>query len=188
MAGGLSGATVHAHVRVLKTFATWLAAEGWTTMDVFDKLKRPKLPEPVIEVLADEEIDRLLGAINPNCVLGARLYTIVLLLLDTGIRAGEVCGLTLPHVHVDEGYVKVCGKGDKERIVPFGSTTKKALLRWLMTWREALSEDVADTLFVTNAGYPLTYTAVAQSLKRLGMRAEVPRLHAHLFRHTFAVR
>ena len=188
VAGGLSGATVHAHVRVLKTFATWLEAEGWTTKNAFDRLKRPKLPKPVIEILGDDEIDRLLGQVNPKCVLGARLYTIVLLLLDTGIRAGELCGLALPHVHVDEGYIKVCGKGDKERMVPFGSTTKKALLRWLITWRDALSEDTVNTAFVTNAGQPLTYTAVAQSLKRLSRRSGVPRLHAHLFRHTFAVR
>ena len=185
--GGLSASTIHSHVRVLKTFSTWLADEGWTTRNVLVRLKRPSLPKPVIEVLADDEIGRILSSVNPKCLYGARLHNIVLLLLDTGIRASELCCLTLDDVHLKEGYIKVCGKGRKERIVPFGSTTKKALLRWLVTWRDELAVDTT-AAFVTNGGYGLTYRSLCKAVKRLGNRADVPRLHCHLFRHTFAVR
>jgi site-specific recombinase XerD len=160
--------------------------EGWITRNPLEKLRRPRLPKPVIEILSDEEIGRIISSINPKCLFGARLYTIVLLLLDTGIRASELCSLTLEDVHLNEGYIKVFGKGSKERIVPFGNSTKKALLRWLVTWRDEMA-DGTDALFSTNGGYQLTYKALCKSIKRLGVRNDVPRLHAHLFRHTFAV-
>lgn len=186
--GGLSPHTIHAYVRSLKAFSSWLQEEGFTNQNVLGRLKRPKLPETVIEILSDEEIDRILTAINPGCFLGPRLWVMVLLLLDTGIRAGELTGLTTENTHVDDGYVKVEGKGRKERIVPFGSTTKKALLRYLATWRvEPAFPDVHELILSVN-GTAMSYYGTAQCIKRLGKRAGVPRLHCHLFRHTFAVR
>ena len=83
--------------------------------------------------------------------------------------------------------MKVFGKGQTERIVPFGNTTKKALLHWLVTWRPKMADD-SDSLFVTVDGRPLIYGPLSKAIKRLARKAGVPRLHAHLFRHTFAVR
>ena len=184
---GLSMYTVQGYVRSLKAFASWLVEEGFTSRNVLDRLKLPKAPMPVIEILTDEEIDRLLSTVNPKTTLGARMYTILLLLLDTGMRASELCGITLDDLHLGEDYVKVFGKGQKERLVPFGNTTKKALLRWTITWREGLAGSYG-TLFLNNDGAPLTYGALQQALKRLGKRVGIPRLHAHLCRHTFAVK
>jgi len=185
---GLSAFTIQGYVRTLKSFSSWLAEDEFTTQNVLSRLKMPKAPTPVIEVLSDEEISNLLSAINPKCLLGARMHTIFLLLLDTGIRASELCGLTLEDTHIKEGYIKVFGKGQKERMVPFGNTVKKNLLRWVVTWRPALAEEDNRYLLVTNDGLPLTYSALNQAIKRLGRRAGIPRLHAHLFRHTFAVK
>ena len=185
---GLSAFTVQGYVRTLKSFSSWLMEDEFTAQNVLSRLKMPKAPTPVIEVLSDEEIANLLSAINPRCLLGARMHTIVILLLDTGIRAGELCGLTLGDTHIKEGYIKVFGKGQKERMVPFGSTVKKTLLRWVVTWRPALAEEDNCHLLVNNDGSPLTYSALNQAIKRLGKRAGIPRLHAHLFRHTFAVK
>jgi integrase/recombinase XerC/integrase/recombinase XerD len=142
----------------------------------------------MIEILSDREIARIIQHINPNCFLGARLYLMVLLLLDTGIRASELCTLTLDNTFIEENYIKVTGKGNKERIVPFGATTKKALIRYATTWRpEPVHSDVNE-LILSVEGRPLSYSGLSHALKRLGQRAGVPRLHAHLFRHTFAVR
>lgn len=184
--GGLSPSTIHGYVRALKAFSSWLAAEEFTPKDIFARLKRPITPKPVIQILTEDELAALLSTINPKCLLGARLYTMVLLLLDTGMSAGELCGIKLDDVHLDEGYVKVFGKGQKERIAPFGDTTKRALLRWLMTWREELANGT-DALFLSNNGQPLSYGALSKAIKRLGNRSGIPRLHPHLFRHTFAV-
>jgi site-specific recombinase XerD len=107
----------------------------------------------------------------------------VLLLLDTGIRASELCTLTLENTFVKEGYIKVSGKGDKERMVAFGATTKKALMRYLTTFRPQSDDPY---LVLTSQGV-ITYTALNHCIKRIGISVGIPRLHPHLFRHTFAV-
>ena len=186
--GGLSPHTIHGYVRAIKVFGSWLQEEGFTGPNVFGKLKRPKLPKPLVEVLSDDEIQSVMKCINPNCFLGARLQVVVLLLLDTGLRASELVGLTTDNTDIKNGTLKVLGKGRKERIVPFGAITKKALLRYLTTWRpEPISEQI-DNLVLATDGTPLTYQGLRKIIDRLGNRAGVHRLHAHLFRHTFAVR
>jgi integrase/recombinase XerC/integrase/recombinase XerD len=186
--GGFSPYTIHGYVRTLKAFASWLVEEGFTGTDVFAKLKRPKLPQPMIEILSDDEIAALLKEINPRCFFGARLYATFLLLLDTGIRARELCTLTVDNVFLDQDYIKVLGKGRKERIVPFCAATKKALIRYIETWRPEPAHEQVRELFLSADGEPLEYNGLLQSIKRLGKSAGVPRLHPHLFRHTFAVK
>lgn len=186
--GGLSSSTIHAYVRCIKVLGSWMQQEGFLPTNPFEKLKRPKLSQPVIEILSDDEIEKMLKGINPNTLLGARLYVVVLLLLDTGIRASELCSLTIPNVHLEEGYVKVRGKGDKERHVPIGNSLSKALIRYMNAWRPEPAEAGIVELILSNDGFPLTYDGLAQVIKRFGQRVGVPRLHAHLFRHTFAVR
>ncbi len=184
--GGLSPFTIHGYVRTLKAFSSWLAEEGFTTGNVLARLKAPKLPTPVIEILSQEEIEAILGKINPNCFLGARLYAALLLLLDTGIRAQELCTLTVDSVFLNEDYIKVRGKGNKERLAPFCAATKKALLRYLTTFRPEPAADIKN-VFLTLEGLPWGYNGLLQAIKRVGRAAGVPRLHPHLLRHTFAV-
>ena len=186
--GGLSPQTIHGYVRALKAFSAWLAEEEHTSRDIFARLKRPKLPKPILEILSDQEIDDIVRAINPRCELGARSYLMVLLLLDTGIRASELCHLALENTFVDDGYIKVCGKGNRERIVPFGAGTRKALVRYITTWRPEPVDPGTDETILSIHGTPLSYDGLLQAIKRLGRRASVPRLHPHLFRHTFSVR
>lgn len=186
--GKLAAITVHGYVRAIKTFGAWLREEGYTGSNIFEKLKRPKVPKPVIEILSDQEIDRLFSSINPNSFLGSRLYVIVLLLLDTGIRASELCTLTVENTFVDDGYVKVHGKGGKDRIVPFGTTTRKALIRYIATFRPEPLDPDDSHLILSSSCAELTYYGLFHTIKRLGKKVEVPRLHPHLFRHTFAVR
>jgi site-specific recombinase XerD len=184
-AGGLSPHTIHGYVRSLKVFSSWLAEEGFTPSDVLAKLKRPKLPETVVEVLTDEEINRILADINPNSFLGSRLHAMVLLMLDSGIRATELLTLTINAIDLTNGRIKVIGKGNKERVVPIGGTTKKTLMRYLNLYRPDVE---TPQVFTSVDGQALTYTALSHTLMRLGERVDVPRLHAHLFRHSFACR
>jgi site-specific recombinase XerD len=184
--GGLSPSTIHGYVRTLKVFSTWLVEEGLTTVNALAKLRRPKLPETLIAVLADEEIERLFAKVNPNCYLGNRMYCILNLLLDTGIRASELCSLRLENVNVQENYIKVVGKGRKERIIPFGNKTKKDLTRYLNHWRMSL-ESESPYAFLDLGGGPVTYNNLIHLFHRLGKRAGVLRLHPHLLRHSFAV-
>ena len=185
--GGLSSATINAHVRSLKVLSSWLRQEGYTGTDLFGRLKRPKIPKTIIQVLSEEEIIRLCGALNKHSFVGARMITVLALLLDTGLRARELCELTTANVHLDQRRLKVMGKGQKERFVPFGVKTQKVMHFWKLIWRDPLAE-VIDAFFLNTDGSPITYSALTQAVKRLGKRVNIPRLHIHLLRHTFAVR
>lgn len=186
--GGLSSYTIHGYVRTLKAFGNWLHEEGYAAKSPFERLKPPKLPETMIEILSDDEIGRIVRSINPDSFLGARLYAIVLVLLDTGIRASELCTLTLDNTYLNDSFLKVCGKGNKERMVPFGALTKKALLKYLYTYRPEVQSEEQKEIFLSIESTPLSYNGLALLIRRLGNSSDVPRLHPHLFRHTFAVR
>jgi site-specific recombinase XerD len=186
--GGLSPFTIHGYVRAIKAFASWLHEEGFTSANPLKRLKRPKLPKPVIEILTDAEIERLLSSVNPRTVLGLRLLTILLLLLDTGIRASELLGLHLDEIDWDNDTIRVWGKGNKERIVAFDPQTKKYLLRYVNTFRPEPLNPNTKEVFLSARGTPLTYGALAHLIKRAGTKVAIPRLHAHLLRHTFAVK
>ena len=185
--GGLSPNTIHGYVRTLKAFGSWIYEEGYAQAHPFERLKAPKLPQTMIEIFSDEEIGRIFETIKPTTYQGARGHAMVLLLLDTGIRASELCSLTLGNTHLHEGYIKVRGKGDKERIVPFGARRRSPAAVHPEFRPEPASNEM-DQVFLSVNAAPLSYDGLAQALKRLGKAADVPRLHAHLLRHTFAVR
>ena len=185
--GSLSPATVAAHVRTLKSFASWLEEDGYTERNVFGRLKCPKLPKKVTKVLTEAEILTLFGCLNTSTFTGARLATVMSVLLDTGVRANELCGLAVGDVDIENRRVKVLGKGQKERYAFFGVSTQRALLKWKVVWRDSLA-DGTSSFFLNENGSGLTYSALSQAMKRLSKRASIARLHCHLFRHTFAVR
>ena len=107
-------------------------------------------------------------------------------LLDSGLRVSELCGLRYEDAHIEEGYLKVLGKGAKERIVPIGALAQKMLWRYVIHFRPESEVESDNYLFLTLDGKPLKPNAVKLLLKRWGKKAGVPRVHAHLCRHTYA--
>jgi site-specific recombinase XerD len=152
---------------------------------VLARLKIPKAPQKLIEILTVIEIDRLLKNRDPLTEYGSRNIAILVILLDSGIRVSELCDIELTNTHMEEGYLKVMGKGAKERLVPIGGSAQKALWRYIIHFRPQPSPG-NNRLFLTIEGEPLRPNAVKHLLKRWGENAGVPRLHAHLCRHTFA--
>lgn len=179
--------TVHTHVRALRGFSTWIEREGYTKTPIFDLLDLPKLPHKKIDVLSPEEIQKIMDSINPNSFKGARLAAMVLLMLDSGIRASELIGLKHAEVDWNGGVFKVFGKGSKERFVPLGATAKQTLLRYVQVFRPKPARDDIDNVFLSLDGYSLTVNALTHIMRRLGKNSGVPRLHAHLLRHTCGV-
>jgi site-specific recombinase XerD len=118
--GGLAMTTVHGNARSLRTFASWLEREGYTNENIFEGLKPPKLPQILIEPLAEDEIRKILLLIPQDTSEGVRSYAIVLLFLDSGIRLSELINLRISQIDFAVGQFKVFGKGAKERIVPMG--------------------------------------------------------------------
>lgn len=140
----------------------------------------------MVETLSDEEITLLFQRLERSTMLGSRNTAILALLLDSGIRLSELTGLKLQDVHLEDQYVKVMGKGSKERIIPFGSAAKRALIHYLLHFRGEPAHPGVQEFFLTIDGYPLSQEAVKSVLQRLGRAAGIRRLHAHLCRHTYA--
>jgi len=111
-----------------------------------------------------------------------------MLLLDTGLRMGELINLKMEDAHMTEGLLKVMGKGKKERIVPMGSNAQRALQRYLFRYRHKPFHPGIDNVFLSVLGKPLTENSIKLIFSRLAKKSGVVRLHAHLCRHTFATR
>jgi len=186
-AKSISPKTVQCHVRALKAFSSWLYAEGCTLDNRLKNLKIPKAPVTVVEPLTPEEIKKVTASINKESPTGTRNYALFATLLDTGLRASEAAGITLTNLNLKDGYIKVMGKGSKERIVPIGKYIQMTLWAYIDKVRpEPISPDY-NNLFLTQAGKPITVNTVKLVFSRLARSSKVERLHAHLCRHTFAI-
>jgi len=183
---GLSPFSVQGKVRALKAFSSWLFTESYFSDNLLGNFKLPRVPVNLIEPLTNIEIDQLVACQNPLTAIGCRDIAILVVMLDTGIRLSELCDLRFEDAHVEEGYLKVMGKGRKERVVPIGASAQKVLWRYIIHFRPEPMVKLDDCLFFTLDGKPLHTNAVKLLIKRWGKKANVPRLHAHLCRHTFA--
>lgn len=134
-ASNLAAISVQDYVRALRVFFSWLFREGYTNENRLARLRPPKAPTKVVEILTQEEMAGVLGCISPNTSTGARDYAILVLLLDTGLRCSELTSSELGDINIEGGFPKVMGEGGKERIVPFGATVQRALLRYLLHFR-----------------------------------------------------
>ena len=184
----LSSATIHGHVRTLRAFYNWLVVEGLTQGNPANDLKPPKVVRKVVSTLSDEEIRAILNSFGTHLPTDARNQALFMILLDTGLRIGELTNLKMEDVHMDEGYLKVLGKGKRERIVPIGNNAQKVLQRYLFRFRPKPINPVVQNVFLSQSSNPLTENSMKLMFTRLAKRSGVCRLHAHLCRHTFATR
>jgi integrase/recombinase XerD len=185
---GLAPHSVQGYVRTVKTFWSWLAAEGYLDENCMAKLKVPKVPQKVIATFSSEQIERLLGAPDKGNQVGFRDYTIILVLLDTGVRLSELVGLDIESVDLGQSCFMVTGKGNKERIIPFGMGVRRALWRYLTRFRPEPALPQVSQLFLTSVGFALKASSVQSMVYRLGDIAaiSVVACSPHTFRHTFA--
>ena len=182
----LSTTTVRNHGRVLTSFTQWLYSEDYTNEHVLSRLKIPKANDIRMEPLSNEEITRLMACVNLNLEIGCRNAAIIWLFLDTGLRCAELVGLEMNNLFLETGCLKILGKGRKERIVPFGHQTKRLLERYICHLRPVPL--FQDRVFLHADGYPITENTVKMIIQRLAKKANIPRMHIHLLRHTFATR
>ncbi len=182
----LSARTVQGHVRTLKAFSSWLYAEGYTAENRLQNLKLPKAPATIMEPLTREEIKKIIAGMDKKSSIGARNHALFVTLLDTGLRASEAAGITLGNLNLADGFIKVMGKGAKERIVPIGKHVRMALFSYIDKVKPMPAVPGCDNLFLSSTGKPITVNTVKLVFSRLAKASGVKRLHAHLCRHTFA--
>ena len=183
---GLSPDTVQQYARNLKSWATFLHGDGFTSSNVLARLSLPKVPVREPEVLSEEEIASVISIYNPASPIGLRNILLVLILADTGLRLSELCQVTVDDVDLERGTLKVMGKGQRERTVHAGATVQKLLHRYLRYLRPEPLSAQARTLLLAKDGTPFTSDAAKRVFRRAAQRSGVTRLHAHLLRHTFA--
>lgn len=168
--------TYLAHVRV---FLRWAVGEGYINFDV-SELSLPRSDSKLLDVLTDDEVKILLGAVEGDSFLDCRNRLIVYLMLDCGFRLGDVLNLKEPDIR--DGYFFLNnGKGNKSRVVPFGSAVGKAL-------SDYCSFGVYDSraFILTRNLDPITVDSIKKLFFTLKRSTGINRLHAHLLRHTFA--
>jgi len=185
---GLSGHTVNTYMRSIRAFWSWLVSEEIIDTNPFSKLRIPKPPRKVMATFSPYQIESLLGAMNGSTE-GYRNMVIVLTLLDTGLRVNELTNLKVENVWLEEGLIKVLGKGNKERLVPIGKQIRKMLWRYINQYRPEPARPNLDNLFLTRDGRPLTKNRVDSIMKRYGKMAGLvgTRCSPHTLRHTFAI-
>jgi integrase/recombinase XerD len=180
----LSAWYIHGHARTVKTWLRFLHAEGVLTADAMRNVSMPKLDRQILPSFSPEDLRKLLDACqhshNPE-----RDTAIVLVLLDSGVRAAEFCNLDVGDVDMTTGGVHVRqGKGRKDRVTRIGQRTRKALLRYFQE-RDDVQAHAPLFVAVTD-GARLTPNGLLLLLRRLGARAGV-HAHPHKFRRSCAV-
>jgi len=148
-------------------------------------LHPPTVPEQPVPVLEDDTLAALLATCSGNTFENRRDSAIIRLLLDTGMRAGELCGLSVADVDFEQQIAFVLGKGGRHRACPFGARTADALRRYLRARNRHPASDISDALWLGKRGR-VTDSGVRQMLERRCADAGVPPVHPHQFRHTFA--
>ncbi len=185
--GKLSPFTIQGKVRALKAFWSWLFREEHIKSNPLADYGLPSVPQNLIVVLEKEQIKILLNTIDKYTPVGSRNYCILLLLIDTGLRISELTCIKLIDINFTQSYVKVVGKGQKERMVPFYSLTRKELTKYINRYRPNLCSIDSSYLFPTKDGDNISVNSVQQMIKRLAITAGLNiKCHPHIFRHTCA--
>ena len=186
----VNSVSVQSYIRGLRTFLKWLYDEKLIDENICQKFKLPKATRKVIDVLSDEEISRLMSTLSTSDWLTVRNRLIVALMLDSGLRLNEVVTLQASSLHIKDRYLIVTGKGDKQRTVPFGEYTAKTLDEYLnLTINAGIKTNLIIKVSETQCGFePVTESTIKNMVRKLKVRANIPRLYPHLLRHTFATR
>ncbi len=185
------GASASSSARLLSTlrqFYGYLIRTGERLDDPCSGIKAPKLGKLLPEIFSEDEIERLLDAPPQNTALGLRDKTMLELLYATGMRVSELVGLNLHQINYNQGFVRVTGKGQKERLIPIGEQALDWLNRYLVESRpDLLGFRHSDCVFVTKRGAGMTRQAFWYLIKRYGLQAGITRhFSPHTLRHAFA--
>ena len=172
----------------LRSFYQYLVREGDVSSDPTQHLDRPKPSRPLPKSLSESEVDQLLNAPDASLVVEHRDLAMLEVLYASGLRVSELVGLTLPQLSLNQGIVRVFGKGGKERLVPLGEAAIETVTDYLGATRQALLKDrQSDVLFPSNRGKVMTRQTFWYRIKIYAKRAGIdPNLSPHTLRHAFA--
>lgn len=172
--------SLQTYARATKVFMRYLCENNYVKIDR-QKLILLKTERSNIFPLSDYETSMLLSGFDDLSFHGLRNKLICLLMLDSGLRRGEVVSLKKNNILISNKIMKVVGKGSKERLLPFGATTCKYIKQFM-----AISNEYCEYLIQNRFGEPITENTIKQLFAQLKKTSGIARIHPHLLRHTFA--
>jgi integrase/recombinase XerD len=173
----------------LKSFFGYLIFEDYRTDNPLDLIEPPKTGRKLPDILSVDEIDFLITAIDLTSNEGERNRAMLETLYGCGLRVSELISLKISDLYFDEGFIKVTGKGNKERFVPIGKTTQKYIIIYKDSMRVHLNikKEFGDTLFLNRRGSQLTRAMIFTIIKNLAVKTDLnKKISPHTFRHSFA--
>jgi integrase/recombinase XerD len=186
---GLSAASQARIISGIKSFFIYLINEDVITKNPSELLVTPKLKRKLPEVLLKEEIDAMILAQDASLPEGERNRAIIEVLYSCGLRVSELVNLQLSNIFWQDEFLRIIGKGNKERLVPIGQTALKQILRY----KEGVRKNIApkpgqhDFLFLNKRGTQLTREMIFMIIKKLALEAGIKKsISPHTFRHSFA--
>ena len=173
----------------LRSFFDWLILDGERKDNPCDRIEAPKLGRYLPAVLSVEEVTAIIDSVDTahGDWTALRDRAILEILYGCGLRVSEACGLLISHVYLNEGFVRVVGKGDKERLVPLGEMAADAFRAYLDARPQAAEPAFDDVAFLNKNGRPLSRVAIFNLVKKQALLAGVNKeISPHTFRHSFA--
>ncbi len=186
---GLSVRSQARTVSGIKTFFNFLILEKYIETNSAALLEAPKIGRYLPEILSPEEIDTMIKSIDLSQENAYRNKTIIEVLYGCGLRVSECIGLLKSQTYLDQEYIRIVGKGNKERLIPIGGSALSSLRTYLNDYHPHISiqRGYEDYIFVNKFGRSLTRVAIFQLVKSLAQQAGIQKnISPHTFRHSFA--
>lgn len=186
---GIAPSSVGRILSGVRSFYRFLLLDGFIEADPTELLESPKLPRQLPTVLTLEEVDRLEAAIDLSVTEGQRDRAVIEMLYSCGLRVSELCGLLMSDLFLDEGFIRVTGKGDKQRLVPISPRAVRELELWFADrCHISIRSGEEDYVFVSaRRGRHLSRITVFHNLRLYAEAAGIDKvISPHTLRHTFA--
>lgn len=189
IAKGLNARSQSRLISGLRSFFDYLIFEGYRETNPLELIESPKIGRKLPDTLSIKEIDKIVAAIDLSNPQGERNRAIIETLYSCGLRVSELTNLKISDLFFEEGFIKVTGKGDKQRFVPIGNSTQKYITIYKNEVRTHIPivEAFSDTLFLNRRGKQLSRAMIFTVVKQLAEKAGIHKtISPHTFRHSFA--
>ena len=171
----------------LRSFFNWMVLEGSVKDNPCDRVDMPKLGRYLPDVLSEDEVFRIIDSVDVTTWQGCRDKAILEVLYGCGIRVSEAVGLKVSGLYFAEGFVRVIGKGNKERLVPLNDMAADSLKAYLDRRPEPADSESDDIVFLNRFGRPLSRQSMFKMIKTQALLSDIRKeISPHTFRHSFA--
>ena len=173
-------------VSSLRSFFDWMVKEGYISDNPCDRVEAPKLGVYLPNVLSEEEVDRIIRCVDTSSWMGKRDKAILEILYGCGLRVSEASGLKMSSLFLEQGFIRIIGKGNKERLVPIGEMAMEALVTY-MADRPVPTAKADDLVFLNRFGKSISRVSLFKIVKKYTLAAGIMKeISPHTFRHSFA--